>query len=120
MKPRHAAALALVGWYLMVPQLLPNGSVDFKAPLSQWYQIGGFDSAAACGKERNSRLNIVEKGLQEAEAEIKSLPDSGKRPTKEAASQVYEDYVTATNSALETKASRCVAGNDPGLKEKAK
>jgi hypothetical protein len=37
MKRRHAAALALVGWYLMVPPTgrdYPMGNVD--APLSQW------------------------------------------------------------------------------------
>jgi hypothetical protein len=34
MKARHAAALALVGWYLMVP-LRPG---DPSEPLSHWYQ----------------------------------------------------------------------------------
>ena len=37
MKRRHAAALVLVGWYLMVPPTgrdFPMGNVD--APLSQW------------------------------------------------------------------------------------
>ena len=37
MRSRHAAALALVGWYLMVPPMgrdYPMGNVD--APLTQW------------------------------------------------------------------------------------
>ena len=37
MRPRHAVALALVGWYLMVPPTgrdYPRGNVD--APLTQW------------------------------------------------------------------------------------
>ena len=37
MKPRHAAAIALVGWYLILPQTgrdYPMGNLD--APLSQW------------------------------------------------------------------------------------
>lgn len=37
MKPRHTAALALVGWYLMLPPTgrdYPTGNVD--APLTQW------------------------------------------------------------------------------------
>jgi hypothetical protein len=37
MNPRHAAALALVGWYLMFPPTsrdYPTGNVD--APLTQW------------------------------------------------------------------------------------
>jgi hypothetical protein len=38
MKPSHAAALALVGWYLMVPPPVFHSSmpVDLDAPLSKW------------------------------------------------------------------------------------
>ncbi len=37
MNPRHAAALALVGWYLMVPPAIPGtNEVNQSAPLSQW------------------------------------------------------------------------------------
>jgi hypothetical protein len=75
---RHAAALALVGWYLMFPHLRdadeaatrlktfeslskkvqPNGrppaSVFFNldAPLGQWSIAGSFDTAASCEKTR--------------------------------------------------------------------
>ena len=52
MNPRHAAALALVGWYLMVPPLerLPNGPevFDLNAPLSQWYRWDFYDTAREC------------------------------------------------------------------------
>lgn len=48
MKFRHAAALALVGWYLMVP---PWGKTD--APISKWHNYKPFDSAAACQAERD-------------------------------------------------------------------
>jgi hypothetical protein len=37
MKPRHAAALALVGWYLMTPHLKNDQSADMKVPISHWY-----------------------------------------------------------------------------------
>jgi hypothetical protein len=34
---RHAAALALAGWYLMVPPRVPGtGEVNRSVPLSQW------------------------------------------------------------------------------------
>jgi len=34
---RHATALALVGWYLMVPPRVPGtGEVNRSVPLSQW------------------------------------------------------------------------------------
>jgi len=68
MKPHHAAALALVGWYLMMPPqpLLPKpidpnaapyspgalpytvGAPDDDAPISQWSIVEPFDSAAEC------------------------------------------------------------------------
>lgn len=57
MKPRHAAALALVGWYLMLPPLRVEGpasdpntpvEADTKAPLSQWTIVLGFDTAKEC------------------------------------------------------------------------
>jgi hypothetical protein len=37
MTVRHAAALAIVGWYLMVPPTIPGtGEVNQGVPLSQW------------------------------------------------------------------------------------
>jgi hypothetical protein len=37
MKLRHAAALALVGWYIMTPPL--NGEPDPSMPISRWYVL---------------------------------------------------------------------------------
>jgi hypothetical protein len=52
MKPRHAAALALVGWYLMVP-------TSWNDRLSQWQVEASFDTAAECMKARlKIQLNI--------------------------------------------------------------
>jgi len=51
MKLRHAAALALVGWYLMVPPLRSKGSsecYEANAPISQWQRIEAFDTAEQC------------------------------------------------------------------------
>jgi hypothetical protein len=51
MKPRHAAALALVGWYLMLPPVVRvNGQWTplKQAPLAQWFNDGAFDDAASC------------------------------------------------------------------------
>jgi hypothetical protein len=38
MKLRHAAALALAGWYLMMPPM-GNGKVYATAPLSMWQTV---------------------------------------------------------------------------------
>jgi hypothetical protein len=48
MTRRHAAALALVGWYLMVP---PEQGT--KLPMSQWDHVGGFDKIDDCQDMRN-------------------------------------------------------------------
>jgi hypothetical protein len=51
-KRRHAAALAFVGWYLMMPPdsiKIPH-SVDSAAPLSRWSIVTSFDTSASCEK----------------------------------------------------------------------
>jgi len=56
LKPRHAAALALVGWYLMVPPLVHKQNTlqqDTSQPLSKWTQFRAFDSAQDCEKDRD-------------------------------------------------------------------
>jgi hypothetical protein len=45
---QHAAALALVGWYLMTPPAAPSGGYDNAAPLGKWFVYGGYDSAQEC------------------------------------------------------------------------
>ena len=49
MRFRHAAALALVGWYLMVPpdSTVPH-SVDSAAPISRWTIVTNFEGADTC------------------------------------------------------------------------
>jgi hypothetical protein len=49
MKPCHAAALAVVGWYLMVP-LRDNGKIRVDVPISGWAHLDSFESAAECRK----------------------------------------------------------------------
>ena len=49
MKPRHAAALALVGWYLLAPPLY-RGEVDEKAPLKEWAVLQSFGTVAECSQ----------------------------------------------------------------------
>ena len=56
MRLRHAAALALVGWYLVLP---PWGNVN--APLSKWHIYQPFDSAAECQTGRDSVVTYQDK-----------------------------------------------------------
>jgi hypothetical protein len=51
MRFRHTTALALVGWYLMVPAAANPAGGCYK-PLSQWKVMDTFDSRAACEKSQ--------------------------------------------------------------------
>ena len=62
MKLGHAAALTLVGWYLLVPPAVcPSNPksmrpcfLDPSAPLNKWTRVGYFDSADACDYQLNN------------------------------------------------------------------
>jgi hypothetical protein len=95
MKPRHAAALALVGWYLMVPPPRTVGDhfeTNFYAPLSKWTRLRMFDFQSQCEATR--------KAYQQ-------------KPTGNLVIMLGAAEAQAT-----TKASQCVATEDPRLKEK--
>src|SRR5215469_5273689 len=62
MKLSHAAALAVIGWNLMMPPV-NNGQSDTQAPISAWTVFRFFDSAAAC-KESKLRLETRRGGLE--------------------------------------------------------
>jgi hypothetical protein len=49
MNPRHPAALALVGWYLLAPPLY-KGEVDEKAPLKEWTVLRSFGTVTECSQ----------------------------------------------------------------------
>jgi hypothetical protein len=59
----HAAALALLGWYLMVPPVVqrPGGcdplTVKGEAPLIEWEQFRSFDSAEICEAAKEELIN---------------------------------------------------------------
>jgi hypothetical protein len=56
-RSRHLAALALVGWYLMMPPDSPKvpHDVDADVPLSHWIVVTTFDDEDAC---ENALTNI--------------------------------------------------------------
>ena len=57
MNLRHAAALALVGWYLMIPPII-HDSVQSGAPLSSWHIFGSYDKATECRTDNVDKLNF--------------------------------------------------------------
>ncbi len=62
MNLRHAAAVALVGWYVMLPPLNEaTGKIERLAPLSAWEQFTEFDSSSEC----HSFLNGIASSYQD-------------------------------------------------------
>jgi hypothetical protein len=104
MKPRHAAVLTIVGWYLMLPPLRLEGpasdpntpvEVDTKAPLSKWKIVLGFDTAKEC----YDYPDHMRKLLREKEAN----PNSEKAKGADAMAKYWFDRA------------QCVATDDPRI-----
>ena len=62
MKPSHAAALAVVGWYLMVPPFSENPSSLKNVPLSKWSIYKRYSALDEC---RYARSDITAGWLQD-------------------------------------------------------
>jgi len=76
MNPRHAAALALVGWYLMSPPMLSNGAENHSATLRKWDIIGSFDSAQQCEAYRDRHIGAFLPLMQQDDKKREILLDS--------------------------------------------
>jgi hypothetical protein len=70
MNTRHAAALALMGWYLMVPPVHQERSgeplhLDSNAPISRWevdeLAPSGYDTVAKCDQDLDHLRDHAEK-----------------------------------------------------------
>jgi hypothetical protein len=100
MKTCYAAALALVGWYLMAPPTYSgaNGSFVTKTtvPLRLWQNIGSYDHVADCDDERRALLDLKK---------------------TESATTFAEEPLQVKLSIVGSWSAICVATDDPRLKE---
>jgi hypothetical protein len=69
---RHFAALAFIGWYLMMP---PDSSkiphdVDLDIPLARWITVASYDTEESCEKALT--------GIQNSEQDPLTLDKTGK------------------------------------------
>jgi len=48
MTTRHAAALALLGWYLMMPPRDTKGVLQLHSPLRKWKRAASYKTANEC------------------------------------------------------------------------
>jgi hypothetical protein len=94
MKMRHAAALALVGWYLMIPPVVCEKrkcNAELNAPFSQW---------------RRSKKSLgSESDCEEARPRVRAAVDTA---VKDVSARL--EYDKALASGL------CVSSDDPRLK----
>jgi len=108
-KYRHAAALALVTWYLIVPPKGPSGQIMNGAPISQWRIISSFDSASAC-----------QKWLSDFRASAKTEVDQKKKGMSggEWTAAQWQDLFRSLLLEVGGYETFCVASDDPRLKSK--
>ena len=105
MKPRRAAVLALVGWYLLIPPVFspmgsnPRSSNDLTAPLNRWDIWGQpFNSEESCSKEKQRLQSEVPRRLEFA----REHPDQDPNGNIVAVAQAWQ-------------LAECVASDDPRL-----
>jgi hypothetical protein len=106
MNRRDAAALALVGWYLLIPPVFspmgsnPRSSNDLTAPLNRWDILGRhFNSEESCSKEKQRLRSEAPKRLEFA----REHPDQDPNSNIVAVAQAWQ-------------LAECVATDDPRLK----
>jgi hypothetical protein len=102
-KPRHAAALALVGWYLMVPPIrTPKDDqpyLDEKVEYPSWKIIHTFATQDDCEAVRDHVAKYARRG------EL----------------TIFPNYIPVRDTALSLAQEadmECIETNDPRLKEK--
>ena len=96
MKFHHAVALALVGWYLMVPPLVsdpkrPQAVIDGTAPLSDWVVQEVFDTAKECRAARDAGREEFKRSNWYADHERLTPLDSASLMQKERADCIASD-----------------------------
>ena len=117
MNLRHAAALALVGWYLMVPPL-KNGEIipDEKAPLSEWKTVMSGNSSLFCERVRIVFQNQEEKEWRAELAKGRATTISEK--DKAIRDKVDQQFLEILRKTAPITYAKCVSTDDPCLKGK--
>lgn len=110
----HAVALALVGWYPMVPfatssnALLDQQTTDPSLPLSRWTIEKSFDSASEC----ESVLDTWHNASVTPDGSVKMQLNPLKAPPPKQNNERQRNWDVNLSYA------RCIASDDPRLKEK--
>jgi hypothetical protein len=94
MKTRHAAALALVGWYLMMPAPARETFMEVTPPIGHWDRLGSYDSEKDCDHASDEMYHTSER----AGFEMKGVNPE----------DVRRSWALA----------QCISADDPRLKER--
>jgi hypothetical protein len=107
MKTRHATALTIVVWYLMIPPIGADNKVDAHAPLLQWRKGVSFNSQKECD---DSLKDAIQNPMTPAEYQAAA----------KATRKAKMNPLSMSEMTKRTAESLCVAVDDPRLKKKAK
>jgi hypothetical protein len=125
MKIRHAAALALTGWYLMVPPpkldpltRLPTTEPNFDAPLNLWTTFEIFDSAQQCTTGKMNAPAQNQRLLDEFKSsESKEQQEIRAREIERKFNQPKGRFdASAKYERLRPSFAECIASDDPRLR----
>jgi hypothetical protein len=117
MKPRRTAALALVGWYLMLPPVdIPTGRYVEVAPIANWRKLVEYDTFTKCENRRQDDLrsylnhrnaySIDDPKWLGFDAMLDSKNGWPSGTTRKIDAHMLQGYVSR----------RCIATDDPRLK----
>ena len=96
MRIRHTPAMALVGWYLILPPVLyPSRRVNPDAPITKWDHYQVFDTAKEC---------------EDANMFLRKKAEALRRDEKVNPKSVVE------TAAAQGLLGRCISSDDPRLK----
>jgi len=107
MKLRHAAALAIVTWYLMIPPIDVGNKVNWRAPLLKWKRGMSFDSEKECDESLKDAIDNP-MTLSEYQAAEKATLKAKMHPLSRA------------EMTKRTQESVCISADDPRLNAKIK
>ena len=108
MNIRHAAVLALVGWFLIHAPEVSDSPLrfDIDAHLAKWTVLASFDSEEKCNTALDERF-------------LKRIGFDPQTPTRKLSSQEEGiRRVLLKYARQETEAERCIKADDPRLKSK--
>jgi len=115
MKAPHAAALALIGWYLLIPPVITTGRSKepnqfvWSVPLSLWHRVSSFDDADDCEKYMYDVKRAYEDPSFRAEVDRRD-----ERIAEEYGTQAY--LITGEDRLRRWYFAQCIASDDPRLK----